>query len=82
MLKKSASINWKAQAKVEAQMKEIRSSLNLDLSLSRAGAPVGVFSLGLDCNGVWPGSPVVVEAGIVHSVFGVLLLVVLVEMKR
>ena len=34
MLKKSASINWKAQAKVEAQMKEIRSSLNLDLDLS------------------------------------------------
>jgi hypothetical protein len=34
MLKKSANINWKAQAKVEAQMKEIRSSLNLDLDLS------------------------------------------------
>jgi hypothetical protein len=34
MLKQSASINWKAQAKVEAQMKEIRSSLNLDLDLS------------------------------------------------
>lgn len=34
MLKKSDSINWKAQAEVEAQMKEIRSSLNLDLDLS------------------------------------------------
>jgi hypothetical protein len=30
-------------------MKNVRSSLNLDLSLSRAGAPVGVFSLGLAC---------------------------------
>ena len=30
-------------------MKKIRSPLNLDLSLFRVGAPVGVFSLGLDC---------------------------------
>ena len=30
-------------------MKKVRSSLNLDISLSRAGAPVGVLSLGLAC---------------------------------
>ena len=39
----------KAEAKVE--MKKVRSSLNLDLDLSlpRAGAPIGMFALGLAC---------------------------------
>jgi hypothetical protein len=39
----------KAEAKVE--MKKVRSSLNLDLDLSlpRAGAPIGLFALGLAC---------------------------------
>lgn len=39
----------KAEAKVE--MKKIRSSLNLDLDLTipRARAPTGMFSLGLPC---------------------------------
>ena len=38
-----------------------------------------VFSLGLDCSGVWPGKPIVAGTGVVHAVFSVLFLMVLRE---
>ena len=34
VLKQSASLNWKVKVKGKAEMKKVRSSLNLDLNLS------------------------------------------------